>query len=146
MKLLRLTSSFLFLLLLASTASAQTGQIVSYQLQIYNPGVNTVTGAPFITNNIPANLMVCNQPKPIIPPVVTNPQHISIDDPVNPGKSCIGDLSTFLLALPIPSPFGPYKATFTATNDFALTSNKSLESNPFFRANNPNTITGLSLF
>lgn len=133
------------LLLCATRAQAQTGALVSYELQVFNPGVSPVTGTPVQTNTIPAASVTCNTTKPTVPATVVNPSQAFWDDPTNAGKVCLVNQGTFLASLVVPSPFGPYTATVTVTDDFGLTSARSAASNPFFRRGNPNPRTGVSV-
>lgn len=129
---------------LATPVSAQT--LVSYQLQVYQPGVNPATGTPFQTDSIPASAVVCNQAPVTVPSgTVFNPRTVAFNDPSNAGRACVVDRSAFLLGLPIPSGSGAYVATMTVTDDRAMTSARSAASNPFSRANPPGALTGLTI-
>jgi hypothetical protein len=114
---------------LTGRAAAQV--LTSYQLQIYQPGVDPETGMPFQTQEIPAAAVVCNQPPSSNSGRVVDPNTVAWDDPVHPGHVCSVNEQAFFLALPAPSGAGDYLATVTATDGNGLTSPRSAPSNPF---------------
>jgi len=125
----------------ARSASAQTGALVSVELQIYNPGVDPVTGQPVQVNSFTYATAVCNQGPPP-PPAATafNPTRILWVDTIA-GRVCIADRGAVLNALPILP--GDYRGTITVTDDRGLVSPRSAASNPFARAGLPAARTGL---
>ena len=138
-----------FLLLLQmwpAIGAAQTGVIVSYEVQFYLPGVvaTAVTGSPFTTLTIPVSAVTCNQPSVSVPAApVLNPKRIWWDDLANAGRTCMADASAFLMALPIIA--GSYTATLIATSDFGEMSARSAASNPFGRSAPLAAPTGLKV-
>lgn len=131
-------------LALARVSSAQ-GSIVSYQQQIFAPGVSPGTGTPQWTNTYLSSAFVCGQ-APIAAPAsgdVVNPGHIEFDDPTTPGKSCIASfVGSWLSALP--NGVG-YMMTLTATDNMGQVSARSAASNPFDRQGPPPALTGLKV-
>lgn len=127
------------LLLIAAPAFAQTGALVSYELQAYQGSVATAT--PFRTVTIPITPTLCNQPifAASPPTLLVNPKHANWDDPANPTtRLCVADLSAFFGALPS----GPYVTTVTTTDDFGLTSARSNLGGPFTARAVPSAPTG----
>lgn len=91
------------LVLLASAAvAAQGATIASYELQVFQAGVDPVTGNPFSVTTIPATAVTCNLAASTAPTTtLTNPRFVVWDDPTNAGKECRVDRSTYLLGLPV---------------------------------------------
>lgn len=127
----------------ALPAHAQTGAIASYRVQFYQPGVDPVAGAPFtIAGPYAVTSVACNQPAPApIVGAVVNPRRIVFDDVANVGKVCVISAPEVFAAMPIGP--GPFTATATATDDFALTSARSAASNPFQLRGLPAVLTGV---
>jgi hypothetical protein len=131
----------LFAVLVPMAGAAQTGALVSIELQIYNPGVDPVLGQPVQVNSFTYATAVCNQAPPPTPTgTVFNPTRVLWDDTIA-GRVCIADRGTVLNALPILP--GDYRGTVTVTDDRQLTSPRSAASNPFGRASSPAARTGL---
>jgi hypothetical protein len=131
----------LLAVLVAGPVAAQTGALVSVDVQIYAPGVNPATGNPVQTNTFLFASAVCNQAA--APPVagpVFNPTKVEFDDRANPGRVCVADQGAFLAALPIVP--GDYTATLSVTDDRGLVSPRSAASNPFARVAPPAVLTG----
>lgn len=131
------------LALTAVSAVAQTGAIVSYRVQFYQPGVDPVAGAPFTTAGPYAvSSIACNQPAPApTTGAAVNPRRIVFDDVANAGKVCVISAPEVFTAMPVGP--GPFVATATATDDFALTSARSAASNPFQLRPLPAVLTGV---
>lgn len=115
------------LLLIAGSASAQTGALVSYELQVHQGAV--VTGPPYFrTVTIPITPTLCNQPIfSTTPATIVNPTKADWDDPVNAGRLCLADLTAFFAGLPA----GSYISTITSLDDLNRVSGRSAVSNPF---------------
>jgi hypothetical protein len=137
----RLVVGFVAWLALTVPVAAQTGVLVSVELQIYNPGVDPVSGQPVQVNSFTYATATCNQPPPPTPVgTVFNPTRVVWDDTIA-GRVCIADRGTVLNALPILP--GDYRSTITVTDDRGLVSLRSAASNPFARANPPVVRTGV---
>lgn len=133
----------LLLLLLAVPVLAQTGAVVSYRVQFYQPGVDPAVGAPFtIAGPYAVTSVACNQPAPALTTgAVVNPRRIVFDDTANVGKVCVISAPEVFAAMPIGT--GPFVATATVTDDFAQTSVRSAASNPFQLRGLPAALTGV---
>lgn len=118
---------------LAAPAAAQTGALVTAQLQLYAPGV-PVTGTPTMVVDIPIASFVCGQVPPplVVVGSVIVPHRIVIDDAPVAGspRVCIADLTTFFATITAPV-IGDYLTTITSTNDFGDSSPRSAASLPF---------------
>lgn len=138
MKLI-LAALFLFI---AVPTFAQTGAITSYRVQFYQPGVDPVAGAPFATAGpYQVTSVACNQAPAPTTGAVVNPRRIVFDDNANAGKLCVISAPEVFAAMPVGP--GPFVATATVTDDFALTSVRSAASNPFQLRPLPAALTGV---
>ncbi len=140
----RIVLAVALVVLTASSAAAQlASNIVQVDLQIFAPGVSTVTGSPVSATSYLVALFTCNQVAPTVPATVTNPTRFFFDDVTNPGKVCLGTLvSSILPALPNTS---GYLATVTVTDTTGQTAARSAASNPFGTVAAPTVRTGLKV-
>lgn len=116
----------LALWLIAAPAFAQTGALVSYELQVHQG--STPTTPAFRTVTIPITPTLCNQPPfTTTPATIVNPTKVDWDDPTNAGRLCLADLTTFFVGLPA----GSYISTITSLDDLNRVSGRSAVSNPF---------------
>lgn len=125
---------FLTLLFVLSAAPvyAQAPNIASYNLEIYAQGVTPGTGSPVSTTPFPAASITCNQPALVVPPgTLVNPTKFGFDDAANPGRACVGSLtSSILVALPNAPGYTSY---LTQTDNLNQVSPRSNQSNPFVK-------------
>jgi len=128
---------------LASIAHAQAPNITGYSLETYGPGVTPATGQPIQSTPYTSAAVQCNQTAPTVPNTVANPTRFFFDDAANPGKVCIGSLtSTYLQALPNGSGYTVY---LTQTDNLGQTSARSAVSNPFGKQGIPAILTNLKV-
>lgn len=120
-------------LLIAASASAQTGALVSATVQYYQNGLPlSARTTTLLLSGVP-----CGQPPftgaPGTPTITTTAQLVW-PDPANAGLNCVAvqPAAATIFLLPI-SPTS-YTATLTVTDDLARTSPPSPASNPFLRA------------
>lgn len=129
------------LLVVSAPAFAQAN-IVRYDMQVFAPGVNTVTGSPVQTNTYLVAAVTCGQPKVVVPAGgVVNPTRFAFDDPADATKDCIGLLAAGLLPA-LPNGIG-YRTTLTQTDNLGQTSPRSAASTPFDRQGPPVVLTGV---
>jgi hypothetical protein len=112
-----------------STPDSSKVAIVSYEFQVYRPGVDPTAGEPFRQVTIPSSNVACDQSPIVAPPVSINPSRVVWDDPDHPGRLCAVSL-TMLSELPIAP--DAYLATLTAYTE-AGAGASSAPSNIFFR-------------
>jgi hypothetical protein len=122
-------NKFLFLAILCLFALPAQAQ-VNWQLQVYQVGVDSLTGSPFYTLDLPPAAIICNttQVMPTPPSTPINPKELwwTYSDQV-----CKADLSgqSGFIALPVG---GPYPFSMTASNEVG-TSARTAGSDPFRR-------------
>ena len=104
--------------------------VTSYELEIYDGGMDPVTDTPLRRAPIPVPDVQCDQPARVVAGLAFNPTHIRWQDPMNPSRDCVADVSQFLQSLPATAT--PYLATLTASNPGG-TSRRSEPSPIFFR-------------
>src|SRR2546422_833087 len=117
----------LVLFALSTPLMAQTGAIVSYQLDVFDIAVDPgATGKPLWSGTLPASAVTCNVMP--FPTAVTltqyNPQTVFWSDPnpINVGKIC--KASTVLLGT-LPPSLSTYLLTVSVTDDRGLVSPRS---------------------
>ncbi len=127
------TLALLALLLIPTTASAQTGAIVTVELRVFAPGVNPATGTPVQTTQAALSVATCNtvSTAPPAPVVVANPTSVEFDDPTNAGKVCRLDRSAFFGGLPVA--VGQFKAAAAFVNDVGQTGAPGVSADAFLR-------------
>lgn len=118
----------------SSAAAAQTGALVSAQVQFLQNGAIL----PSQTMTITAANWTCGQVKPTVPSTVyinAAPARVFWDDPSNSALACIAtQTGGVLFALPLGN---NYTATATFTDDFGGVSLASPPSNSFTRGVRP---------
>jgi len=136
-----------FVVLLASSAAAQTGALVSGTLEVC-----PTLGGACVSNvfTLAATQTTCNQVAPPPQLVVFNPQKVQFADPARPTMVCVTTMGTFLSSLPSggTGPAISYTSTMTFTDDLGRTSTKSSPAPAFFRGTPPAVLvapTGVTL-
>lgn len=124
---------FVVAALVALPVSAQTP--MTWQVQVFQAGVDPVAGLPFYTLDLSPNIVTCNatQTMPITPTAPPlNPKNLWWTQDELPGLVCHADLSgqTTFIAMPIG---GPYPLALVATNELG-TSTRGVGEVPFRRA------------
>jgi hypothetical protein len=119
------------LALVCLAAGSASAQVMSWQMQVFQVGVNTTTGSPFFTLDLPPSTVTCNTTivMPTLQTSPANPRTLYWTHDSLAGQVCMADLSGQSGFISLPAG-GPYPFVLVAVNE-AGTSPRGVGENPF---------------